>query len=340
VGRKRCLSFSWPPGLKRPVTRGDWGQPPSKDAAPVGTEATLPRLVRDSSQVPRPVPSSAPPVVLTVAGSDNSCGAGAQADLKTIHALGGYAQTAITCCVAEVPGRVEAIRALPPDFVAAQIRLSVAAFPVRAVKTGMLHSRAIIAAVAEALAPIAAGPDGGRGRPVARRTRAVPIVVDPVMVASSGAPLLEPAAVRAYADRLFPLATIVTPNLDELRILSGLPCRDLAGMEEAGTLLVERHGCAWLLKGGHLRGRTATDILATPQGRERFEAPFRRGVDAHGTGCTFSAAIATGLAQGLTLRAAVAAAKGFITAAVHGSLRWGRTRALHHGAGASGGPRG
>jgi hydroxymethylpyrimidine/phosphomethylpyrimidine kinase len=277
---------------------------------------------------------SAPPVVLTVAGSDNSCGAGAQADLKTIHALGGYAQTAITCCVAEVPGRVEAIRSLPPDFVAAQIRLSLAAFPVRAVKTGMLHSRAIITAVADALAPIAAGPDGGGGRRgSARRSDRVPVVVDPVMVASSGDPLLEPAAVRAYTDRLFPLATIVTPNLDELRILSGLPCRDLAGMEEAGVMLVERHGCAWLLKGGHLRGRTATDILATPRGCERFAAPFRRGVDAHGTGCTFSAAIATGLAQGLELRDAVAAAKRFITAAVHGSLRWGDTRALHHGAG-------
>jgi len=279
------------------------------------------------------VSSPAPPVVLSVAGSDNSCGAGAQADLKTIHALGGYAQTAITCCVAEVPGKVEAIRPLPPDFVAAQIRLSLAAFPVRAIKTGMLHSRAIIAAVVKAIEPVVRSRPVGRGRKAASsRARGIPLVVDPVMVASSGDPLLEPAAIRAYREALFPLATIVTPNLDALRILSDMPCDDLAGMEAAGRMLVERHGCAFLLKGGHLRGHMATDILATSHGCERLVAPFRRGIDAHGTGCTFSAAIATGLARGLDLSAAVAAAKRFITAAVHGSLRWGGTHALDHGA--------
>lgn len=276
------------------------------------------------------MPASAPPVVLTVAGSDNSCGAGAQADLKTIHALGGYAQTAITCCVAEVPGTVEAIRPLPPDFVAAQIRLSLRAFPVRAVKTGMLHSRAIIEAVAEAISPIAMR-RGRAGRRGPGRRIGVPVVVDPVMVASSGDPLLEPAAVRAYRETLFPLAALVTPNLDELRILSGLPCVDLDGMEEAGRELVGRYGCAFLLKGGHLRGRLATDILATPDGCERFVAPFRRGVDTHGTGCTFSAAIATGLARGLDLRGAVAAGKTFVTAAVRRSHAWGRVHALDHG---------
>jgi hydroxymethylpyrimidine/phosphomethylpyrimidine kinase len=276
------------------------------------------------------VPRSAPPVVLTIAGSDNSCGAGAQADLKTIHALGGYAQTAITCCVAEVPGAVEAIRPLPPDFVTAQIRLSFRAFPVKAVKTGMLHSRAVIAAVAAALAPVARGGAGGR-KDAARRGRRVPVVVDPVMVASSGDPLLEPAAVRAYGELLFPLATLVTPNLDELQILSDRPCRTLAEMEEAGRSLVERYGCGFLLKGGHLRGRLATDILATRDGCERFVAPFHRGVDTHGTGCTFSAAIATGLARGLDLSAAVAEGKRYITSAVRTSHAWGGVRALHHG---------
>jgi hydroxymethylpyrimidine/phosphomethylpyrimidine kinase len=255
-----------------------------------------------------------PPVVLSIAGSDNSCGAGAQADLKTITSLGGYAQTAITCVVAEVPGAVEAIQPVRPAVVAAQVRLSLEAFPVAAAKTGMLFSRAIIRAVADVLATV---PN-------------LPLVVDPVMVASSGDPLLRPAAIAAYRRLLFPRAAVVTPNLDELRILSGKPCRDLAGMEAAGRGLVDRHGCPFLLKGGHLGGRVATDILVTASGSERFSAPFCGGVDTHGTGCTYSAAIAAGLARGLPLGEAVARAKEFITAAIGGSLRWGKTAALDH----------
>lgn len=264
--------------------------------------------------MPPATPMKPPPVVLTIAGSDNSCGAGAQADLKAITALGGYAQTAITCVVAEVPGRVETIQPIRPAVVAAQVRLSLEAFPVRAAKTGMLHSAGIIRAVAAALS---AAPR-------------LPLVVDPVMVASSGDPLLQPAAITAYGRELFPRATIVTPNLDELRILSGEPCRDLAGMETAGRRLVDRFGCGFLLKGGHLGGRTATDLLVTTQGVERFSAAFRRGVDTHGTGCTYAAAIATGLAAGLTLSLAVGQAKRYVTAAIARSLRWKTTTALDH----------
>ncbi len=260
-----------------------------------------------------------PPVVLTIAGSDNSCGAGAQADLKAITALGGYAQTAITCVVAEVPGCVEVIQPVKPAVVAAQIRLSLEAFPVSAVKTGMLFSRGIIRAVAEALAGVPR----------------LPLVVDPVMVASSGDPLLDLAAIAAYRRVLFPRATLVTPNLDELRILSGLPCRDLDGMEDAGRRLVEQHECAFLLKGGHLGGRTATDILVTASHTERFSAPFRRGCAMHGTGCTYSAAIATGLALGLSLSASVGLAKQHVTAAITAGLRWGKTAALDHRVGRS-----
>lgn len=256
-----------------------------------------------------------PPVVLTIAGSDNSCGAGAQADLKTITALGGYGQTAVTCVVAEVPGRVEAIQAVRPGLVAAQARLSFEAFPVKAVKTGMLFSTAIISAVAEVLSGAGSG---------------VPVVVDPVMVASSGDALLKPGAIAAYRKRLLPLATLVTPNLDELRILSGMPCRDLGEMLKAGTMLVERHGCAFLLKGGHLKSDTAIDLLVARDGVEEFSAPFREGIDAHGTGCTYSAAIATGLARGMDLSEAVGQAKRYITAAIYGSLRWGGTTALDH----------
>jgi hydroxymethylpyrimidine/phosphomethylpyrimidine kinase len=256
-----------------------------------------------------------PPVVLTVAGSDNSCGAGAQADLKTITSLGGYAQTAITCVVAEVPGAVESIQPVKTAVVEAQIRLSLEAFPVRAIKTGMLFSSAIVRTVAATLEQLAP---------------ATPLVVDPVMVASSGDPLLEPEAILAYERRLFPLATLLTPNLDELHLLSGMPCESHSQMEAAGRSLVDRFGCSVLAKGGHLGTRQAVDILITTDGSERFTAPFRRGVDTHGTGCTFSSAIATSLAQGLSLSAAVARGKRFITAAIEQRLTWRKTTALDH----------
>ena len=255
------------------------------------------------------------PVVLTIAGSDSSCGAGAQSDLKTFGALGCHGLTAITCIVAEIPGKVRSIQAVKPEIVRDQLEVMLAAYPVAAIKTGMLFSTPIIRTVADVLATM-------KKRP--------PLVIDPVMVASSGDPLLEPAAIAAYERELFPLATLVTPNLDELRILSGLPCRDLVGMEKAGRGLAERYGCSFLLKGGHLGGRVATDILVTASGSERFSAPFRRGVATHGTGCTYSAAIATGLAQGLSLTAAVALAKQHVTAAIFAALRWGKTTALDH----------
>lgn len=256
-----------------------------------------------------------PPAVLTVAGSDNSCGAGAQADLKTITTLGGYAQTAITCVVAEVPGAVETIQPISAAVVEAQMRLSLTAFPVKGIKTGMLYSAEVVQMVAETLR---------------QRAPHVPLVVDPVMVASSGEPLLKPEAIAAYTEQLFPLAEVVTPNLDELRILSGMPCGDLAEMEEAGRSLVGRYGCSFLAKGGHLGIDEAVDLLITPQGTRRYSAAFRRGVDAHGTGCTFSAAIATGLAAGLSLSDAVDRGKRFITAAIEQRLTWGETTALDH----------
>jgi len=266
-------------------------------------KASFPKLVKT------------PPVVLTIAGSDNSCGAGVQADLKTISAFGAYGQTAVTCVVAEVPGRVSAIQAIRPEVVAAQIRTSFEAFPVAVVKTGMLYSTSIIRAVAEVLS------EYGHG---------VPLVIDPVMVASSGDRLLKSSAIEAYRHFLFPLATLVTPNLDELRILSGMPCQNLAEIKQAGALLVKRHDCAFLLKGGHLKISTATDILATPGKFETFRAPFRKNAETHGTGCTLSAAIASGLANGQTLPSAVAAAKSYITRAIGQGHYWKSTAALNH----------
>ena len=263
-----------------------------------------------------------PRVVLTIAGSDNSAGAGAQADLKTLSALGVYGVTAITCVVAEVPGKVSAIQPIGPHIVAEQIRLCLDAFPVAAIKTGLLYSREIIAAVADILAPCN-----------------LPLVVDPVMVATSGDPLLQGDAVALYRERLFPLATLITPNLDEACTLLGRPVATLAEMRRAGAELATRHGTAFLLKGGHLRGDTATDLLFADGEVTEYSAPFVPGVSTHGTGCTYSAAIAAGLGKGLALTEAVAEAKRFVTAAVTHFLRWekdGRTTdALHHFAGRS-----
>ncbi len=260
------------------------------------------------------------PIVLTIAGSDSSAGAGAQADLKTISVLGGYGLTAITCVVAEVPGKVSAIQPMTPQIVAEQIRLSFEAFPVAAVKTGMLYSRKIIEAALAAL-------DSATGH----RSPAIPLVIDPVMIATSGDPLLRDDAIALYRERLLPRATVATPNLDEARVLLGTPIPDLAAMRTAGPALVQKYGCAFLLKGGHLKGHDATDVLFLRDGAvHEFTSPFVPGVSTHGTGCTTSAAIATGLARGRDLPQAVAEAKQFVSRAIANFLRWGNTDALHH----------
>ena len=266
------------------------------------------------------------PVALSIAGSDNSAGAGAQADLKTFTALGVHGLTAVSCVVAEAPGKVSAIAPVPPEIVAEQIRLSFEAFPVGAVKTGMLHSQATIEAVVTALEKAWSGPGH------AQRT---PLVVDPVMVATGGAPLLQPEGIAAYRERLIPLATLVTPNLDEVAVLLGRSVTSPAEMRIAGRDLCARFGVAFLLKGGHLAG-AAVDLLVTPEGEQaEFSAPRVPGVVTHGTGCTTSAAIAAGLACGLPLAEAVGAAKKFVTEAIAGYLRWkrpgGETHALNQG---------
>ena len=253
------------------------------------------------------------PVVLTIAGSDNSAGAGLQADLKTFGQFGCYGLTAVTCVVAEVPGKVAALQPVRRDVIERQIALCFDAFPVAAAKTGLLFSTTIVRAVAGALANAKA-----------------PLVVDPVMVASSGDALLQSSAVRAYTQALFPLATVVTPNLNELEILAGRGIRTLRAMRDAGRELAGQYGCAFLLKGGHLKGHSAIDILVTSKGFDTFEAPFVRNVKTHGTGCTYSAAIAAGLARGRTLRDAVSTAKDYVTAAIRHTLRWRGTQALDH----------
>lgn len=258
-----------------------------------------------------------PFVALTIAGSDNSAGAGAQADLKTFTACGVYGLTAITCVVAEVPGRVRAIQPVETDIVREQIRLSFEAYPVAAVKTGMLFSGEIIGAVCDELE---------ERRPL--------LAVDPVMVATSGDALLKNDAVALYEQRLFKLATVVTPNLDEACALLGHSISSVNAMRDAGRELAGKYGCDFLLKGGHLRGAEAVDLLFTGGEVHEFTAPFVPGISTHGTGCTYSAAITAGLAKGLPLVEAVAAAKQFVTGAIANFFRWpcqgGSTDALNH----------
>jgi hydroxymethylpyrimidine/phosphomethylpyrimidine kinase len=263
------------------------------------------------------------PVALTIAGSDCSAGAGAQADLKTFSALGVYGLSAITCVVAETPGKVSRIDPVDADSVAEQIRLLLGAFPVRALKTGMLFSAEIVAQVAQTLR--------------AHRSGKMPIVVDPVMVATSGDLLLQKSAIDRYENELFPLAALLTPNMDEAATLLGHEITDLAAMHEAGKQLLQKYRTPILLKGGHLGGRDAIDLLFSADGVTEFTAPFTRGVHTHGTGCTYSAAITAGLAAGLPLAKSVGRAKRFVSAAIAQHFAWqtagGATiHALNHSA--------
>ena len=241
------------------------------------------------------------PVALTIAGSDSGGGAGIQADLKTFAALGVHGTSAITCITAQNPKGVYGIQACSVEIVRRQIKAVFDELRPAAVKTGMLYSAPIIRAVAKSL----------------RRHRDVPLVVDPVMVSTSGAQLLKPVAVNALCAQLLPLATLVTPNLDEAEILVGEKLRSVPDLRAAARELHRRFGCAALVKGGHLRGlREAVDIFYDGRQELLLSAPFVRGVSTHGTGCTYSAAIAGYLAQGCTLSKAVERAKQYITQAI------------------------
>lgn len=251
------------------------------------------------------------PVALTVAGSDSSAGAGIQADLKTFGALGVYGLTAISCVVAETPGLVSKIEPVSAEMVSAQIEVLLKSFPVAAIKTGLLCSGEIVSAVAQAISAHAARTDA-----------APPLVIDPVMVATSGDLLLEDEAVECYERELFPLAALVTPNLGEAARLLREPIVDLRAMRDAGATLAEKYGVPVLLKGGHLAGEKAIDLLFAQGKVTEFSAPFSRGIATHGTGCTYSAAIAAGLASGLGLEEAVRRAKKYVTATISQHLAW------------------
>jgi hydroxymethylpyrimidine/phosphomethylpyrimidine kinase len=256
-------------------------------------------------------------VVLTIAGSDSSGGAGIQADLKTFIALGVYGTSAVTCVVAEHPGRVLRLTPLSPARVAEQIRAVLEAFPVAAIKTGLLGSRAIIEAVEKAIAPAL--------------TAGIPLVIDPVMMASAGGRLLARDALPALR-QLIAQATLVTPNRDETAWLTGRPIPDEKALRAAAVELAINFAKPHVLaKGGHLRTREAVDWLASPRGTvTRVAARRVRGVDPHGTGCTYSAAITAGLARGWPLPGAVAMGKRFIARALARRLRIGDWDLLNH----------
>ena len=237
------------------------------------------------------------PAVLTIAGSDSSGGAGIQADIKTIEAHGLFAECAITAITAQNTCGVRSIQNIDPAIVADQI--------------GMVSSSAIIEAIADRL----------------EYWGAQHVVVDPVMVATSGARLIDEDAQAALTSRLFPLATVITPNIPEAELLSGMPIEDGASQEQAARHLVQRFGCATLVKGGH-RVNDASDALVQATKGELettwFTHPRVDNPNTHGTGCTLSSAIACGLAQNLPLADAVEAAKRYLTGALEAQLDLGQ----------------
>jgi hydroxymethylpyrimidine/phosphomethylpyrimidine kinase len=264
-------------------------------------------------------PTKNVPVALSIAGSDSSAGAGIQADLKTFSALGVYGLTAVTCIVAEIPGKVSRIEPASARIVREQIEVLAKSFPIAAIKTGLLCSGEIIFAVAKAIRDI--------GKMFAPR---IPLVIDPVFVATSGNPLLEPAAIETYEKELFPLGSLITPNLDEAGRLLGTKIKDRRSMRVAGKELAKKFGTRILLKGGHLAGDYAVDMLFVDGKVVEFSASKAFGVATHGTGCTYSAAITAGLASGLPIEQAIRQAKKFVTESIRNHFQWGNLHALHH----------
>ena len=259
------------------------------------------------------------PVALTIAGSDSGGGAGIQADLKTFAALGVHGTSAIACLTAQNPKRVLGVEPCSPKMLRQQMEAVFEELPPRAAKTGMLFSPENIATVAAYF---------GRSPSAIRRC---PLVVDPVMVSTSGARLLKPAAEKTLKEKLLPLAALVTPNLDEAEILAEQKIREPEDLRSAARKIVSRYGCAALVKGGHLKGSAeALDIFFDGKTELLLSAPFVKGVSTHGTGCTYSAAIVAALALGHDLPQAVEIGKNFITAAITESYRVGRHFALGH----------
>ncbi|MFI4948570.1 MAG: bifunctional hydroxymethylpyrimidine kinase/phosphomethylpyrimidine kinase [Alphaproteobacteria bacterium] len=239
--------------------------------------------------------------VLIVAGSDSGGGAGIQADIKTVTMLDAFAATAVTALTAQNTLGVFGVLPVAPAFIRLQIEVVLDDIGADAVKTGMLHDAGVIEAVASVLA---------------ERAGTVPLVVDPVMVAKGGAPLIEPGAIDALKRLLVPRAAVLTPNLPEAEILLGRSIDSLAAMQSAAEELLGLGCRAVLLKGGHLAGDTVYDVLAAASGRRLWQNPRIDSRHTHGTGCTLASAIAAGLAQGLSVEDAIERAREYVRRAI------------------------
>ena len=253
-------------------------------------------------------PSTMSGRVLICAGSDSGGGAGIQADIKAVTCLGGFAATAITALTAQNTQGVTAIHEVPLDFLAEQMRVVLDDIGADAIKTGMLHNSDVIEAVTET---------------IEQRADGIPVVVDPVMVAKGGASLLDPDATSALKNRILKAATVITPNLPEAEVLTGMTIETLDDMTRAGEALLEMGARAVVLKGGHLSDAQVHDLLITPEGHEVFSAPRLETIHTHGTGCTMASALATGFAQGLSLRDALARALSYVHEAIRNAPGYG-----------------
>lgn len=255
--------------------------------------------------------SSHPPVVLSIAGSDPSGGAGIQADIKTISALGGYAAAVITAITSQNTMGVQGVYPLPPEEVSRQMASVLDDLHPTAVKIGMVHSLPIVEAIVAEL----------------KRYRPPQVVYDPVMISTSGRRLMTEETVEGICTQLFPRCTMITPNLDETSLLTGRRVDTPDDMEQAGRELAARYGCLVLVKGGHLEGDTLCDLLCSSTRVRTYRAPRTDSSNLHGTGCTLSSAIATLLAAGHTPEEAVEGAREYISRAIE------RGRDLHIGHG-------
>ena len=247
--------------------------------------------------------------VLICAGSDSGGGAGIQADIKTVTALGGFATTAITALTAQNTMGVSSIIEVPINFLLEQIRVVLSDLGADCIKTGMLHNAQVIEAVSEAIEK-----DGGKKY----------LVVDPVMVAKGGHELLELSALHALKSHMIVRADLLTPNIPEAELLTGLEISDIDTMRRAAYAILEMGSKAVLLKGGHLKDETLTDILVTKDAEKTYSGPRLLTKHTHGTGCSMASAVATGIAQGDTLERAVQRAKAYVFTAIKTAPQFGK----------------
>ncbi|CAK0761924.1 hydroxymethylpyrimidine/phosphomethylpyrimidine kinase [Azospirillaceae bacterium] len=255
--------------------------------------------------------------VLIVAGSDSGGGAGIQGDIKTVTALGGYAATAITALTAQNTRGVFDVRSVDPGFVAMQMRVVLEDIGADAIKTGMLSSAAVIIAVTSVIESHAIG---------------VPLIIDPVMVAKGGDPLLDPDAVSVLKQRLLVHADLITPNIPEAEALTGVTIRDVDDMRHAAALIRSLGPKLVLLKGGHMEGKVLVDLLASDDQEETFESRRIATPHTHGTGCALASAVAAGVAMGMSWRDAVVRARSYVQTAILQAPGFGHGHGpLHHG---------